>query len=150
MRHLIADSREGWAKAVEILEAMAFRGEADQTLVLDLSIIRRAGSPIAGMQGRPASGPISLLRGLMNIRRHVIEPSRAGGQAGGKLTLQPRSSLQPWEQALLVDHYLSVEVQVGGARRAARMATQVMARMPACCASCGRSPRAGCGPQTIR
>ncbi|WP_240759400.1 recombinase [Lichenicoccus roseus] len=115
VHHRIADSREGWAKAVEILEAMAFRRQADRTLVLDLSIIRRAGSPIAGMQGRPASGPISLLRGLMNIRRHVIEPAR--DDSGG-------SRLQPWEQALLVDHHLSVEVQVGGARRAARMATK--------------------------
>ena len=33
-------------------------------------------------------------------------------------------ALAPWEQALLIDHYLSVEVQVGGARRAARMATK--------------------------
>ena len=32
--------------------------------------------------------------------------------------------MQPWEQALLLDHHLSVEVQVGGARRAARMATK--------------------------
>ncbi|WP_428375568.1 recombinase [Lichenicoccus sp.] len=124
VRHVIADSREGWAKAVEILEAMAFRGEADRTLLLDLSIIRRAGSPIAGMQGRPASGPISLLRGLMNIRRHVIEPSRRRTQAAGQAGLQPEPILEPWEQALLVDHYLSVEVQVGGARRAARMATK--------------------------
>ena len=116
--HRIADSREGWAKAVEILEAMAFRGEADRALVLDLSIIRRAGSPIAGMQGRPASGPISLLRGLMNISRHVIEPARHG------VATSDGTLLQPWEQALLVDHYLSVEVQVGGARRAARMATK--------------------------
>ncbi len=114
--HLIADSREGWAKAVELLEAMAFRRERDQVLVLDLSLVRPAGSPIAGMQGRPASGPISLLRGLLNIRRHVIEPSR---------DRDPDSEvLQPWEQALLVDHHLSVEVQVGGARRAARMATK--------------------------
>jgi adenosylcobalamin-dependent ribonucleoside-triphosphate reductase len=109
--HRIGDSREGWAKAVEILEAMAFRRERDRTLVLDLTDVRPAGSPIAGMQGRPASGPISLLRAFINIRRHVIEPARAGG-------------IEPWEQAMLVDHYLSVEVQVGGARRAARMATK--------------------------
>src|SRR5271166_6589753 len=51
--HRVADSREGWAKAVEILEAMTFRRERDKTLVLDLSEIRRAGSPIRGMQGRP-------------------------------------------------------------------------------------------------
>ncbi len=114
--HQIADSREGWAKAVEILESMAFRRLRDHVLVLDLSIVRPAGAPIAGMQGRPASGPISLLRGLLNIRRHVIEPAR---------DRDPESeTLQPWEQALLVDHHLSVEVQVGGARRAARMATK--------------------------
>jgi ribonucleoside-triphosphate reductase (formate) len=109
VHHRIADSREGWAKAMEILEAMAFRGEHDRTLVLDFSDIRRAGSPIRGMQGRPASGPVSLLRAFINIRRDVIG----------------RSAVLPlWEQALLVDHHLSTEVQVGGARRAARMATK--------------------------
>jgi ribonucleoside-triphosphate reductase (formate) len=109
VRHRIADSREGWAKAVEILEAMAFRRERDKTLVLDLSDIRCAGSPIRGMQGRPASGPVSLLRAFLNIRRHVIDAA---------------GTMPPWEQALLIDHHLSVEVQVGGARRAARMATK--------------------------
>ncbi|HVZ09537.1 recombinase [Rhodopila sp.] len=109
IHHRIADSREGWAKAMEILEAMTFRGQQDRTLCLDFSSIRRAGSPIMGMQGRPASGPISLLRAFLNIRREVI------GKA---------ANLKPWEQALLVDHHLSVEVQVGGARRAARMATK--------------------------
>lgn len=109
--HMIDDSREGWAKAVETIEAMAFRGERNCPVVLDFSNIRCAGSPIAGMQGRPASGPISLLRGLLNVRQNVIEPARNNGM--------PR-----WEQALRVDHYLSVEVQVGGARRAARMATK--------------------------
>ena len=107
--HLVGDSREGWAKAVEVLESMTFRRERDATLLLDLSDIRRAGSPIRGMQGRPASGPISLLRAFLNIRRHVIDEAAA---------------LEPWEQALLIDHHLSVEVQVGGARRAARMATK--------------------------
>ncbi|MEG3349006.1 recombinase [Novacetimonas sp. GS1] len=109
--HVIEDSREGWGKAIEKIEAMAFREQHDHRLVLDLSAIRCAGSPIAGMQGRPASGPISLLRGLLNIRRHVIEAGRD-------------KAMPLWEQALRVDHYLSVEVQVGGARRAARMATK--------------------------
>nr|WP_240046495.1 recombinase [Paracraurococcus ruber] len=116
IRHAIADSREGWAKAVELLESMAFAGAADRTLLLDLSLIRPRGAPIGGMQGRPASGPLSLLRGLVALRRHVIEPARRRGPDD--------AALQPWEQALLVDHYLSVEVQVGGARRAARMATK--------------------------
>ena len=107
--HRIADSREGWAKAIEVLESMTFRRERDATLLLDLSDIRRAGSPIRGMQGRPASGPVSLLRAFLNIRRHVIDKAAA---------------MEPWEQALQIDHHLSVEVQVGGARRAARMATK--------------------------
>ncbi len=114
--HRIADSREGWAKAVELLEAMAFRRERDRTLLLDFSAIRACGQPIRGMQGRPASGPLSLLRAFLNILRHVIEPARTRDPAG--------EALRPWEQALLVDHYLSMEVQVGGARRAARMATK--------------------------
>ncbi len=111
--HSIADSREGWAKAIELLESLAFEGARARKIVFDFSAIRPRGAPIRGMQGRPASGPISLLRALLNIRRHVIEPARAPGAA-----------LALWEQALLVDHHLSVEVQVGGARRAARMATK--------------------------
>jgi adenosylcobalamin-dependent ribonucleoside-triphosphate reductase len=107
--HRVADSREGWAKAVELLESMTFRRQSTATLLLDLSEVRPAGSPIRGMQGRPASGPVSLLRAFLNISRHVIDVA---------------GSLAPWEQALLIDHHLSVEVQVGGARRAARMATK--------------------------
>jgi adenosylcobalamin-dependent ribonucleoside-triphosphate reductase len=114
--HRVADSREGWAKAVEVLEAMTFRRERTRSLLLDLSDIRPSGSPIRGMQGRPASGPVSLLRAFLNIRRQVIEPSRRRDPTS--------ETLQPWEQALLIDHHLSVEVQVGGARRAARMATK--------------------------
>jgi adenosylcobalamin-dependent ribonucleoside-triphosphate reductase len=116
VRHVVDDSREGWAKAVELLESMTFAGARGQGLLLDFSDIRPAGSPIRGMQGRPASGPVSLLRAFLNIRRHVIEPARVRDPAG--------EAMQPWEQALLVDHHLSVEVQVGGARRAARMATK--------------------------
>jgi hypothetical protein len=116
VRHRVEDSREGWAKAVELLESMAFRRERRRALLLDLSAIRPRGAPIRGMQGRPAPGPLSLLRGLHNLRRHVIEPARARDPAG--------EALHPWEQALLADHHLSVEVQGGGARRAARMATK--------------------------
>ena len=116
LHHAVADSREGWGKAVERLESLAFEGAADRTLLLDFSAIRPRGAPIAGMQGRPASGPLSLMRAFVNLRHHVIEPARhrVPGEEG----------LAPWEQALLVDHHLSVEVQVGGARRAARMATK--------------------------
>jgi hypothetical protein len=112
IRVVIEDSREGWAKAIEIIESMAFAGAQDHVLLLDFSAIRPRGAPIDGMQGRPASGPLSLMRAIMAIRREVIEPARDGRLA------------EPWEQAMLVDHFLSVEVQVGGARRAARMATK--------------------------
>ncbi len=109
---VIEDSREGWAKAIEHIESLAFAGAADRSLLLDFSAIRPRGAPIGGMQGRPASGPLSLMRAIMAIRREVIDPAR-----DGRLP-------EPWEQAMLVDHFLSVEVQVGGARRAARMATK--------------------------
>ncbi len=55
--HRIADSREGWAKAVELLESMTFRGERGATVLLDLTDIRRAGAPIRGMQNRPRIRP---------------------------------------------------------------------------------------------
>ena len=116
VRLRIEDSREGWGHAVECLESLAFAGASQRSLLLDFSAIRRRGAPIAGMQGRPASGPLSLMRAFVNLRQHVIEPARHRAAAD--------EALAPWEQALLVDHYLSVEVQVGGARRAARMATK--------------------------
>lgn len=109
--HRVADSREGWAKAIELIESLAFARSRGKPVVFDLSDIRPRGAPIRGMQGRPASGPVSLLRALLNIRHHVIEAARA-------------HATPLWEQAMLVDHHLSVEVQVGGARRAARMATK--------------------------
>ncbi|WP_203413681.1 recombinase [Entomobacter blattae] len=116
IEHRVEDSREGWAKVIELLESRAFLQQKNVPLLFDLSFIRKAGSPIAGMQNRPAPGPVSLLRGLLNLYRHVIIPARKRDRSSGVLDL--------WEQALLVDHYLSVEVQVGGARRAARMATK--------------------------
>lgn len=107
--HRVGDSREGWAKALEVLEAMTFRCETTQTLVLDYSDVRAKGSPIAGMQNRPASGPLSIMSAFLNLRNHIIRSA---------------TRLPLWEQALRADHYFSVEVQVGGARRAARMATK--------------------------
>jgi len=116
VQHRIADTREGWARAIEILEGMAFRRERGRRLLLDLSGVRPLGAPIRGMQGRPASGPLSLLRAFIALRREVIEAARDRDPAG--------EAMRPWEQALRADHILSTEVQVGGARRAARMATK--------------------------
>jgi hypothetical protein len=114
--HRVRDSREGWAEAMERLEGMAFERRRRETVLFDFSDIRPRGAPIAGMQGRPASGPLSLLRAFLNLRERVIAPARA--RRHGCVTFEP------WEQAMLADHFLSMEVQVGGARRAARMATK--------------------------
>jgi hypothetical protein len=100
----VPDSREGWAKAVEQIERMAYEKSRDKTLILDFSKVRPAGSPIGGMQGRPSSGPVPLMRAL---------------QAVNCLREQ---DMEPWEQAMRVDHELAKVVMVGGVRRAARIA----------------------------
>jgi adenosylcobalamin-dependent ribonucleoside-triphosphate reductase len=103
----VPDSREGWAKAVELLEVMTFEGNhEDEVLILDFSGVRPQGSPIAGMQGRPSSGPVPLMQALMNV--YSVK-----GQGW-----------EPWKQTMYVDHHLAECVLVGGARRAARMSVK--------------------------
>lgn len=103
--HVVEDSREGWAKAVELLEALTFAGNhADDVVILDFSLVRPYGSPIAGMQDRPASGP-----GPMMVALEKAQSVRG-------------TRMQPWKATMFVDHYLAECVVVGGARRAARMA----------------------------
>ena len=103
----VPDSREGWAKALEKMELMAFqRIFRDDVLLLDFSKVRPRGAPIAGMQGRPASGPGPLMTAIRNVAQ-----LRDAGMA-------------PWRAAMYADHYLAECVLVGGARRAARMATK--------------------------
>lgn len=103
----IPDTREGWAKAVEKLEIMAYeRRYRDDLLVLDFSKVRPSGSKIKGMQNRPASGPKPLMK------------------AFGKVATIKNAGMKPWKQAMFVDHYLSECVLVGGARRAARIAVK--------------------------
>lgn len=107
MWHEVEDSREGWAKALELWENAAFEKiHGDKLLILDFSKIRPKGSPIGGMQNRPASGPKELM--------DAFEKSAKLKGAG----------LSPWQQAIYVDHYFAECVLVGGARRAARMATK--------------------------
>lgn len=107
MWHEVDDSREGWAKALELWENLAFEKiHGDKLLVLDFSMVRPKGSPIGGMQNRPASGP----RELMDAFEKAAKLKGAG--------------LAPWKQAIYVDHYFAECVLVGGARRAARMATK--------------------------
>ena len=103
----IPDSREGWAQALEIWENAAFEKiHKDKMLVLDFSKVRAKGTPIGGMQNRPASGPVS----LMNAFEKCATIKDAG--------------MDPWRQAMYIDHYMAECVLVGGARRAARMSTK--------------------------
>jgi ribonucleoside-triphosphate reductase (formate) len=103
----VPDSREGWAKALEIWENAAFEKiHKDKLLILDFSLVREKGRPIAGMQNRPASGPVALINAFQ----------KAASLKG--------SGLDPWRQNLYVDHYFSECVLVGGARRSARMSTK--------------------------
>jgi len=109
-RHfIIPDSREGWAEALEILEAMAHAGQADQALVLDFSTIRPNGQPIRGLAGRPAPGPLPLLSAFLALRTEVMAVAQP----------MPR-----WEQALRVDDIMAQAVLYCGTRRAARMAAK--------------------------
>ncbi|MEA2056621.1 MAG: ribonucleoside-diphosphate reductase [Patescibacteria group bacterium] len=103
----IPDTREGWAKAVEKTEIMAYeRRFRDDMLVLDFSKVRPSGNKIRGMQNRPASGPKPLMTAFQ------------------KVATIKNASMRPWKQSVFVDHYLSECVLVGGARRAARIAVK--------------------------
>lgn len=103
----VPDSREGWAQAIEKLETMAFeKRHKNGTLILDFSKVRAKGAPIGGMQNRPASGPKPLM--------HAIT----------KVATVKNAGMSQWKQAMFVDHYLAECVLVGGARRAARIATK--------------------------
>lgn len=103
--HTVEDSREGWAHALELWEYSAFLSILkEHTLVFDFSKVRPKGSPIAGMQDRPASGPVPTMLAFMainNIRQQDMEP---------------------WKQAMWVDHHLADCVLMGGVRRSARIA----------------------------
>lgn len=102
----VPDSREGWAKAIEQIERMAHGDHHQTVLLLDFSKVRCKGSPIKGMQNRPASGPASLMNAIQNVAR------------------LRDADMEPWRAAMYADHFLAECVLVGGARRAARMATK--------------------------
>jgi adenosylcobalamin-dependent ribonucleoside-triphosphate reductase len=102
---MVPDSREGWAEAIEQIEIAAWEGHRDETLILDFSDVRPNGSPIKGMQGRPASGPGPLMDSITRIA-----------------AIRDKANWKPWRQALQIDHELADCVLVGGARRAARIA----------------------------
>jgi ribonucleoside-triphosphate reductase (formate) len=104
---MVEDSAEGWAKVVEVLETAAWQEKhRDKLFIFDFSGVRAAGVPIAGQQGRPASGPVPFIHALVQL-----------------LTIRG-AGLKPWKQAMFVDHYLAACVAVGGVRRAARLAAR--------------------------
>ena len=103
----VEDSREGWSKCIEILETAAFQEKhKDKLFIFDFSDVRPEGSPIAGLQGRPASGPIAFMKAMSQI--YSIK----------------NIGMRNWKQAMYIDHYLAAAVIWGGARRAARMAVK--------------------------
>ncbi|MCU0987879.1 MAG: ribonucleoside-diphosphate reductase [Acetobacteraceae bacterium] len=104
--HEVGDSREGWAKAVELVERLTFEKRRDDVVLLDFTKVRPKGAPIMGMQGRPASGPGPYMQALARV------------------AMVRGSGMEPWRAALFVDHYLAECVLVGGARRSARMSTK--------------------------
>jgi len=102
----VEDSREGWAKALEVLEVAAFEKHPHDHYVFDFSKIRKYGSPIKGMQNRPASGPLPLIYAFKEI---------------AKIKYQ---HLTNWKQAMMIDHLCAESVANGGARRSARIAVK--------------------------
>lgn len=102
--HVIEDSREGWAKAFEILEVAAYQNRKHDNFVFDFSMIRENGKPIRGMQNRPASGPMPLILAFQKA-------------AAIKYTDYP-----VWKQTMMIDHALAECVANGGARRSSRIA----------------------------
>jgi adenosylcobalamin-dependent ribonucleoside-triphosphate reductase len=104
---MVPDSREGWAKAIEKIELLTFqKSHRDEVLLLDFSNVRPKGSAIHGMQDRPAAGPAPLMMAIEKIAN------------------LREAQMLPWRSTMFVDHYLAECVLVGGARRAARMATK--------------------------
>jgi adenosylcobalamin-dependent ribonucleoside-triphosphate reductase len=105
----VPDSREGWAQALEEVENAAWAADkAGETLVLDWSGVRPYGSPIAGMQGRPSSGPCAVMESISKVA-----------------LIKYQKDMQPWRQAMQIDHHMAECVLVGGARRAARIAVKI-------------------------
>jgi ribonucleoside-triphosphate reductase (formate) len=103
----VDDSAEGWAKVVMIMETAAYhKRNADTLFVFDFSKVRPRGASVRAQQGRPASGPVPMIQAL-----HGVMSIRGAG-------------MQPWKQALFIDHYMAACVVTGGVRRAARLATK--------------------------
>ena len=124
VHHQLADSREGWAKALEYAEVMAFEQHANEQLVLDFSLVREKGKPIKGMQNRPASGPAFTAYCFYKISR-IKKDIFSFYDPGLNLEVERLIDPDRWLQTMLIDHYASECVANGGARRSARISVKV-------------------------
>lgn len=109
--HVVHDSREGWAKAVEDYEVLTFnnmQGAMKKEFITDFSEVRPERTPIEGMQGRPASGPNPLIGAFHKVNA-LIESTKD-------------DPYKPWKIKMHVDHYFGACVMFGGVRRIARAA----------------------------
>lgn len=111
IQHTVGDSREGWAAAVQAVEDIAWLRQQRKTditdIVLEFSQVRCEGTPIAGMQNRPASGPAPLMDAFMGINDVV-----AGGY-------------EPWNAMMRIAHNFAASVLYGGVRRCLPAGTMV-------------------------
>lgn len=103
----VEDSCEGWVRAIAAIETATFHEHhREKTFIFDFTPVRCEGTPIAGQQGRPASGPIPLMEAIR------------------KITSIRGAGMQPWKQAMFIDHYLASCIALGGIRRIARIAVK--------------------------
>jgi len=109
---LVPDSREGWVEAVERLMMMAWADSdelgPEQRFVIDVSDIRRRGSPLK-TSGGIACGPGPLVKMLSNLVKQL------NSCFGRQLT-----SLD----AMTIDHIQADCVVAGGKRRSSRMSVK--------------------------
>lgn len=105
---VVDDSREGWAKAVEYIENIAYSGELqNRILLIDCTQIRPEGTPIKGMQNKPAPGPIYLMDSFVEMGQ-IIKLAHLTNMSNNEMTLR-------------IDHALAKCVVAGGSRRSARL-----------------------------
>lgn len=102
---IVDDSREGWVQAVEHILDTAWTGSGEARIVIDVSKVRRRGSPLR-RSGGIACGPGPLVKMLSNLSKHV------NGCIGRQMTSN---------DAMTMDHTLADCVVAGGKRRSSRM-----------------------------
>lgn len=104
----VPDTREGWAKAIEQLEVSPYKQKPVE--VYDFTKVRERDKPIAGMQGKPASGPVPLMMAFVELALFV--------------TTSNKEVWSIWKLAMVFDHLMAAAIVSGGVRRSARIAVK--------------------------